>query len=554
MYATVLQHIVLNGDPRFTGLYSVGDHSYPVQLNSGETLDIRAHFNYVPAGKLGKFTAVSGLSLMLDFDGDLTVECHRMNDGSDIVQILEPDNGIPVVFDHSDSSLIGFVLRAGPSGCVFRSGKVIAYSEEIKSVNLALVICTYRKEIAVKEKIVRFKSSEVYNGIKIIVVDNGNTLKDSENGITLLPSPNYGGSSGYAKGMIECLDDGSITHIILNDDDAELDPETVFRTKSFYSLITDSMEDAVLGGTMLLSEKPSVVHESGALFRSTYVHSLCHDLDISKKSDNLALSLNEDSEYFGWWYFVIPTDTVKKVGLPLPMFLKYDDVEYGLRIDSPKVTLCGISVWHPGFRTKFSEMSAYYSFRNVLITGSVHRSLTKKYLRTLFRDIEIDIAGYRYLTAKTKLKAAEDFLKGPDEVFRMCTDGPWITEEYQSFDTNALKKDLDLIDHAPIRSAALRTLSVNGLFSRPAGNVILDFFEPRTSEFYRIGNIIYTLDDGSGIKCSRDRKCTLTLIFKIIRLKIIFWYRFDKISEQYANSLGKYSSKKFWSELLNLDD
>ncbi len=554
MQHTVLQHIVLDSDPRFSGLYSREDRSFPVNLKPGEDLDLCTHFNYVPSGKISEYCSVKEMSLVLEFDGELTVTCRCINENSVKTQILNIENNVPVKIDHSDSKLIGFVLRAGPSGCLLRSGKVVAYSDNVRQVCPAMVICTFHKEDVVKNKIVKLRSAGICEFMKIIVVDNGQTLEDLGEDITLVYSPNYGGSSGYTRGMMECLKDEHITHIILNDDDAELDPEVAFRTSSFFSLLNDENIDATIGGTMLLSEKPNIVHESGATLYSIGVKSLCQDLDIKKESNNLALASDNYSEYFGWWYFAIPTTVVKRIGLPLPMFLKYDDVEYGLRSDGPKITLCGISIWHSGFRFKFNQMSAYYAFRNFLVSGTIHERLNKDIIRQVFENIEIDVAGYRYITADTKIKAIYDFLKGPDKLFKMCQDGPWVGKDGHTENIGSLKNGLNIIDHAPDANRFLRILSLNGLFRRPVGDVILDFFEPKTSEFYRIKNILYTFDTGTGTICSRDRGLSLKLLFKIIKLRLVFWFKFRKISKQYRNSFKKYASEESWEEILGLKE
>ena len=38
-----------------------------------------------------------------------------------------------------------------------------------------------------------------------------------------------------------------------------------------------------------------------------------------------------DVDYNGWWMCLIPTTVIKEIGLSLPLFLKWDDAEYGLR-------------------------------------------------------------------------------------------------------------------------------------------------------------------------------------------------------------------------------
>ena len=39
--------------------------------------------------------------------------------------------------------------------------------------------------------------------------------------------------------------------------------------------------------------------------------------------------------YNGWWFFAFPLAAVDRVGLPLPLFIRGDDVEYGLRLLGP---------------------------------------------------------------------------------------------------------------------------------------------------------------------------------------------------------------------------
>ena len=38
-----------------------------------------------------------------------------------------------------------------------------------------------------------------------------------------------------------------------------------------------------------------------------------------------------DVDYNGWWMCLIPTTVIREIGLSLPLFIKWDDAEYGLR-------------------------------------------------------------------------------------------------------------------------------------------------------------------------------------------------------------------------------
>ena len=58
------------------------------------------------------------------------------------------------------------------------------------------------------------------------------------------------------------------------------------------------------------------------------------------------------SHFNGWWYCAIPAGVFREHGLPLPVFLGGDDMEYGARLFSrgvPTVSLPPVAVWHEPF-------------------------------------------------------------------------------------------------------------------------------------------------------------------------------------------------------------
>ncbi len=62
-----------------------------------------------------------------------------------------------------------------------------------------------------------------------------------------------------------------------------------------------------------------------------------------------------ESDYTGWWFCLIPREVITRVGLPLPLFLKFDDAEFGLRARAagiPTIGLPGVAVWHEGWAEK----------------------------------------------------------------------------------------------------------------------------------------------------------------------------------------------------------
>lgn len=76
--------------------------------------------------------------------------------------------------------------------------------------------------------------------------------------------------------------------------------------------------------------------------------------------------------YAGWWFCCIPMKMIKQNGLPLPLFIRGDDVEFSLRNHAKFITMNGICIWHMGFTYKFNaSMELYQVHRNSLILQAV---------------------------------------------------------------------------------------------------------------------------------------------------------------------------------------
>ena len=99
-----------------------------------------------------------------------------------------------------------------------------------------------------------------------------------------------------------------------------------------------------------------------------------------------------DAEYNAWWSCLIPSEVIAAIGLPVPMFFQWDDIEYGLRARRagfPTVTLPNAGVWHADFDWKdCDEFIRYFSVRNALITHALHGAIDRKATgRWLAREI-----------------------------------------------------------------------------------------------------------------------------------------------------------------------
>ena len=126
-----------------------------------------------------------------------------------------------------------------------------------------------------------------------------------------------------------------------------------------------------------------------------------------------------DAGWNGWWTCLLPAEIISELGLPIPLFFQWDDIEYGIRArfaGHPTITLPNAGVWHADFHLKdYDDWSRYFSIRNGLIVSSIYGPFDGKVIsKFLLRKITQLIVGMQYGLAATFVKAAEDFLQGPD--------------------------------------------------------------------------------------------------------------------------------------------
>ena len=157
--------------------------------------------------------------------------------------------------------------------------------------------------------------------------------------------------------------------IILMDDDILCEPETVLRLRAFANL---TVEPTLVGAQMLFLLNPDYLNVGA---EEVHLGELKHGQKVPKALRNTSmLKKNQerrvDAGYNAWWTCLIPAEVVARIGLPLPIFFQWDDVEYGLRARAAgfvTVTLPNAAVWHADFYWKdYDDWARYFSMRNSL--------------------------------------------------------------------------------------------------------------------------------------------------------------------------------------------
>lgn len=302
-----------------------------------------------------------------------------------------------------------------------------AVSREQRKVKLGVVICNHKNEANVKKNIEQLVASRSWEEEQpvVILVNNGAAMDESwfpRERFYKFDQENLGGSGGFGRGIYEIVygsvNSLGVTHVLLMDDDVLFYPEVISRAIAFHS---KSHRPVIIGGAMLKLEDPTWLHETGSYVKSTHRIGTATDIPAGPLAETGALDFlgrAVEYDYNAWWFCSFPIDAVRTVGLPLPVFIHGDDIDYGIRLKSHGYSIyCpgGIAIWHQCFENKHLTWIRYFDFRNALIRLTLCFDNTPKILiRQLKHVCKRAVIRNDYGAYIMALKAFEDFCRGPD--------------------------------------------------------------------------------------------------------------------------------------------
>lgn len=402
------------------GEYGLIDEN-TITLKEGSSIDLLTYFNSFSTKKWTKFTTLEKLFVKGSISGRAVIEFVALDDaGTEVIKTITVTGEF--VFELPDSAwnheILGIRVSAPDGECTLCDfvycGEFGSYSDK----KIGVVICTFKREKYVKRTIRVLRNFSVdHEWLSTLVVDNGRSLPEaSEKGFRLLHNPNYGGSGGFARGMIERVKENHVDYVLLMDDDIELEINSIDRAHSFLSGLKGEYRDSFLGGAMLCMEMPYVQHENTAYFDKIRIHSCGRGMDL-RKAQNLVINEKNvnahKNRYAAWWFCCIPLERIKEIGYPLPVFVKGDDIEYSVRNNRQIINMNGIGVWHEAFVSKLNNATIYFAERNMHI---VHQYAYGCNRFTLFVSIVGRLAKWlvrRNFEAVVFLSLAiDDFIKG----------------------------------------------------------------------------------------------------------------------------------------------
>lgn len=250
--------------------------------------------------------------------------------------------------------------------------------------------------------------------------------KDLGHQLTYVRQRNMGGSGGFARGMYETVKAGKSDYTLLLDDDAISEPESIMRAVQFADYCT---RPTIVGGGMFHLDNRTMLYTLGERYnRASYWTQPAagleynHDFATQPLRDSPKLHRRADSDFNGWWMCLIPTQIMREIGLAQPLFIKFDDVDYGLRAEDHgyhTVCLPGVAVWHQAWHAKDPSRTweGYYLYRNHWICSLLH--CTKPSWHFLYGMLFDDAkAGVELVYSAMHLHhlALRDIMRGPDYI------------------------------------------------------------------------------------------------------------------------------------------
>ncbi len=548
------------------------------------------YFNSFSIEKWTKYTIVDNVSLELFLKGKFCINLYRKEKIHDNIiqtvmtkQIVDCSEKTKIVLDFDCSEKKGvfsFDIESLSEDGVFYGG---CYSskideKELRNVKIGICICTYRREAYIEKNlkllnasILQNANSDVYGHLEVFISDNAKTLdfdKLASDSIHLFKNKNYGGAGGFTRGLIEIYKNNQeygITHALLMDDDVVIEPEAIVKTYRILTLLKEEHKDAFIGGAMLRKDLQYKQVESGASWNGGYLISNKKDLDLRSVSSVLNNEIEEYTEFNAWWYCCFPFSVVREDNLPLPIFIRGDDVEYGLRNMKELILMNGICVWHEPFENKYSSFLEYYIIRNRLIDNSFHcKWFGKKQLfKTIVGHCFKEIGLYRYKNVDLYLRGVEDFLKGPE--WLMAQDSEVLHKEimgagYKSEDLNKIGAKFNYTVYDDERSRidskwAIygRWLTFNGLILKAKGETCIPMATARLTNTYRKQRVLqYDVTSGKGFITEKNTKESFKYIFKVINKSIKACNELSKAQELYAKDGLKLRTLSFWEDYLGI--
>ena len=416
-------------------------------VRSGDRLSFGTYFNAFPASYWRRWTSLTSVRLEVRTTGPGTIIVSKSNARGALQRVTSEsvtgENTFTVdlpLAPFGDGGWYWFDLVAGGSKLKLLGANWLGEHNGRELGSATLQITTMNKpDFCLTNLRMLGSNPELLEHLQeILIVDQGTKKVQDEDDfeevadalagkLRIINQSNLGGSGGFSRGMFEAVHNGS-DYVLLCDDDIVIEPESVVRLLTF---ATHCTKPTLVGGHMFDLYNRTSLHTLGENVnpwrwqpgKPIEEQVTGHDLAASTLRNTAWMHRRVDVDYNGWWMELIPTQVIREIGLALPIFIKWDNVEYGLRAKAagyPTVSFPGAAVWHISWGDKDDLVGwqAYFHERNRLITALIHSPYERggRLVReSNYMDVK-HLISMQYYTEAGRIMALHDVLAGPDQL------------------------------------------------------------------------------------------------------------------------------------------
>ncbi|UXA17867.1 glycosyltransferase [Mycobacterium sp. SMC-4] len=582
-----------------------------LQVGADSEVSFATYFNAFPASYWRRWSILETVVLRVELTGSARVDVYRSKStgaritvgGAPVVSVAGSDEPGVVEFEvdlspFEDGGWVWFDITTDSTSTLHSAGW---YAPEPAPgrANIAVGIPTFNRPSDCVNALAALTSDPLVDEVigAVIVSDQGTKKAKDHPGfaaaaeglgdrLTIHNQPNLGGSGGYSRVMYEALKNTDCEQILFMDDDIRIEPDSILRA---LALNRFAKSPTLVGGQMLNLQEPSHLHVMGEMVdrgnfmwtnavNTEYDHNFAkYPLADDEEPRSQLLHRRIDVDYNGWWMCMIPRQVAEELGQPLPLFIKWDDADYGLRAGEhgyPTVTLPGAAIWHMAWSDKDDaiDWQAYFHLRNRLIVAALHwdgdvRGLVRSHFKATMKHL----LCLEYSTVAIQNKAMDDFLAGPDNLFDILESAlPDVRKMREQFPDAVVLPGATALPPPtgragpvtiPVRPPAILWRLARGVMHqlkphdpehhhRPQLNVATQ--DARWFTLCRVDGVTVTTADGRGVVYrQRDREKMIELLRESLKRQALIARRFDKLRRQYRAALPMLTSTQKWESVLN---
>jgi galactofuranosylgalactofuranosylrhamnosyl-N-acetylglucosaminyl-diphospho-decaprenol beta-1,5/1,6-galactofuranosyltransferase len=574
-------------------------------INAGRRVSFATYFNAFPASYWRRWTTVESVTLRIRLAGESTIVLYRSTarGHSHPVETINVQSDEPETIERTlpltpfiDGGWYWFDIVAGPRGSTLIEAEWLGLAEARPPGRFSIGITAFNRPDYLLDKLRTLGDAvEIHDLLdKVYVIDQGTDRARDQPGFTdavkklgdrikVIEQGNLGGSGGFARSMDETARAGQSDYVLLTDDDVQMDPEGILRAITFADL---ARRPTIVGGHMFSLYNRSVLHafaEAVAPYKWWWGPApntkARHDFARRNLRNTPWLHRRADSDYNGWWMCLIPTQVISEIGLAPPIFIKWDDAEYGVRARDrgyPTVALPGVGSWQVPWDDKDDarDWQAYYHVRNRIITallhsphdhgGAVISESAERHLQNLL--------SMQYSTAALRLQALEDVLSGPAHLHREIGTKMKQLRELRVQFTDA-QEAADMESFPPPRRRAPEAVkddstptNKRNLLTKAAAGTVRQFRRPRKGAAKRPqmalpyqdaswfvltkldSAVVSTADGGTAAWYRRDPRLFRSLGLRGVVLHARLYRRWARLAAEYRAAAPGFDSPAQWRE------